>query len=825
MAHLLMWKDGEGYDIHVLRNQVSSKALDSKFDIDPNFPLSQFPLEFEPHFKGAPNAQGVQVDTTTGVVTASPAPAPNLRNFLMTARQTGTNLETVIRVHIHDSINRIWLTPPSLTTHEGADECRFTVLAQFDDDTIGDITEWPQLSYSVSNPLSLPPSAIAVHVSNAGDDFSGEKEAFGGRLQGRVIPGETPDQPHDVVVTLPRSSPPGDLTATAQVFTLPSWSDVAKDPSTQVRWVAGPQVPNSNDPTNDKPDSIGTVVKGRANILFISDGFINEDDFRKKVVEATVKELRTQDPHQPFKLLSGSINYWSVFVPSKQEAVSILGDNEIFTSTKRQSASAVPLPAAPTQPQWDITNMINEAGLPLPHDPPVADASAWPNSRASFFDIPATASVDAISLSNWNDLKQRTLLNERNTAFGMAHHDRPRASGQDLLTEERLMHDPRRTSEASIKDFVTNLQFNGFNIGATWDEQTGPDFGRVCFVCQSMRSGGTAIRTYFTASTGQARGADVVAATIGTDVKPQPIGTSFSIPIFATVVSHECGHALGLGDEYGAPSKFTLGQDPLPDGPNLQPDTFLAPIDPTTGLRTFDTSKIKWLWPRVSKAGVLVGPPDFQGAADPIQFLIHLRSGDGKPFAKDDLVRIREAPVHRAPASDPFAGILLRIDLPVRGDDISVEYVNTGGPHVDLTLFNPSKQLLLVCTSIKPNKEFSLVADPILNQITISNGPLNAPKGSVNAGCTPGAPAVITPTNLPKLSKSPPVKQDIVGIYEGGGYHDCGVFRPAGRCRMRGGFDFSIPFCHVCRYVIVDAIDPTRHGDLDSKLYDKVYPT
>ena len=263
----------------------------------------------------------------------------------------------------------------------------------------------------------------------------------------------------------------------------------------------------------------------------------------------------------------------------------------------------------------------------------------------------------------------------------------------------------------------------------------------------------------------------------------------------------------------------------IPDGPNLQVDTFLAPTDPATGLRFFDTSKIKWLWPRVTKAGVLVAQPDFQGLPDPPQFLIHLRPGDGKAFAKDDLVRIRESPVRKAAASDPFAGILLRIDLPVGSDDISVEYVNPSGPHVDLSLINPAKRLVLVCTSIKPNTEFALVADPILNQIANSNGPLNAAKGSNHAACVLGAGTqVMTPTNLPKLSKSPKTKADIIGLYEGGGYHDCGVFRPAGRCRLRTGFLATIPFCHVCRYIIVDAIDPRKHGDLDSKLYDKVYP-
>jgi hypothetical protein len=30
-------------------------------------------------------------------------------------------------------------------------------------------------------------------------------------------------------------------------------------------------------------------------------------------------------------------------------------------------------------------------------------------------------------------------------------------------------------------------------------------------------------------------------------------------------------------------------------------------------------------------------------------------------------------------------------------------------------------------------------------------------------------------------------------------------------------------FCHVCRYLLVDKIDPTRHALLDAE-YSKVYP-
>jgi IgA Peptidase M64 len=847
MADPLKWKDGEGYDIHLLRGGLPSKALDQSIEIDPQFPVAQFPLEFEAHFKGAPNSPtlGVAVNTGSGVVTATAPTGTSpavLRNFLMTASQRvtgGPTFENIIRIHLHNSIQKIWLTPSTLSVHEDTKETRFTVLALFDDGVVGDITEWPQLAYTVPNPSSLPLSAIAVKVTNTGDVVKlGEEEVveiFGGRLTARVLPGDDQDQGWDVNVNLKLSSPPVDLSAAGKVLPKPGWDVVGNDPNTKVNWVAGPKKPNENDVASSKADSITSVVKSRANILFVSEGFLpsQEQDFRQKVVDLTVKELRTQDPHEPFKLLSGSINYWSVFVPSQDEGISLLGDYEIFGTSPKQAASEVPRPVPPAQLQWTVENMVHEAGLPAQRDAPAADSAAWLGGRTPLYDLPATVSVNAKVVADWNNLRQHTLLNERNTAFGLAYYDRPRASGQGLSGEERLAHDPRRISEASIKKFVENLQFSGFLIGSTWEEHSGPDFQRVCFVCQSSKTVGTATgsrvyvaadtarasRVYVAAGTGLVSRAQVEGAANGTNVKPRRIDKSFSIPVYASVVAHVLGHAFNLGDEYGGNDAFNSQIHPIPFEPNLQPDTQLAPVDPSTGVRVFDSSLIKWLWHRVSKAGVLDGPPDFQGNPDPVQFVVRLRKGDGKPFAKKDLVRIRKSPVRQPTSSDPYAHILFEVDF-IGPDAVTVSYKNGGGPHVDLSLFNPSDKYLLVCTSIRPGIEFRLVADPILNRIATINAPLTGAVCVVGGGANP----VTSPTNLPSLSKRPPNNAEIIGLYEGGGYHDCGVFRPAGRCRMRGGDPKTIPFCHVCRYVIVDTVDPTRHGELDTKLYDKVYP-
>ncbi len=58
----------------------------------------------------------------------------------------------------------------------------------------------------------------------------------------------------------------------------------------------------------------------------------------------------------------------------------------------------------------------------------------------------------------------------------------------------------------------------------------------------------------------------------------------------------------------------------------------------------------------------------------------------------------------------------------------------------------------------------------------------------------------------------------IVGLYEGGGYEYCGVYRPAGMCRMRSVWgDVDQNFCHVCAFHILNKIDPALNTVLSKR--------
>ena len=165
----------EGYDIHVLRDTTSLPLRSILMLAEDNGNLTRadsatlpadvvsiiFRGEFAPVGAQPQNTQeghGVRLDIPTGAVTATPnPPTPRLRSFIVNAtvlRTAGGALGPLpIRFHIHESVTEIWLTPSTLTLPGDAAGHRLSVLARFDDDTIGDIT---RLASAPTGPGLLP---------------------------------------------------------------------------------------------------------------------------------------------------------------------------------------------------------------------------------------------------------------------------------------------------------------------------------------------------------------------------------------------------------------------------------------------------------------------------------------------------------------------------------------------------------------------------------------------------------------------------------------------------------------------------------------------
>jgi hypothetical protein len=121
----------------------------------------------------------------------------------------------------------------------------------------------------------------------------------------------------------------------------------------------------------------------------------------------------------------------------------------------------------------------------------------------------------------------------------------------------------------------------------------------------------------------------------------------------------------------------------------------------------------------------------------------------------------------------------------------------------------------------------------ILAHINAQHSPLNR---AAAAACVVDSHDTQTPVNLPPRATMrkghPPWDAWIIGLYDGGDLFHCGVFHPGGACLMRQltvttastkNAGAIYPFCHVCRYFLVDRIDPTKHPAIE-KDYTKNYP-
>ena len=190
----------KGLDLHILRGQSTPdlSAHHLAFQLPDNTVVfaqdylinpdnaDDVDVEFRPQILAVLNAGifaggGVWVSQTTGVVMADdPLPTPHLRNFILLAevanKADGTHYSLPIRIHIHESVSQVWLTPDTLTiqrlgvANTDFTGYRFSVRAQFDDGTVGDLTNNHGVTWS-------PPSNV---FGDAGGIFLGPSDVPGG---------------------------------------------------------------------------------------------------------------------------------------------------------------------------------------------------------------------------------------------------------------------------------------------------------------------------------------------------------------------------------------------------------------------------------------------------------------------------------------------------------------------------------------------------------------------------------------------------------------------------------------------------------------------
>jgi hypothetical protein len=789
------WDTDQGFDLHLLRGSSSPSMLPSLVVTDDLDPGSQIPATgpgLPADFTGvrfscdvqpaALAAQGITLDPATGQInlTAMTPAAPILRNFLVHAQAQinfapSPDFIVDIRVHVHDSVSKIWLTPTALTVHVGADGLQFNVLAQFDDGVAGDVTAWTSLAWA-----SSAPGDVQV---NAGT----------GALTATTA-GASPV----ITVSLPASGLTPALTASATVHAQPAWAAQA------VQFVRGK----------------GAAARdGVKNILFIGDGFAAADkgDF-DQVVQTLVDRLR--HGMRPYDLLRNSMNYWQTFVASPESGASILPEAQTFSQNGTKRASLLPLAVkpAPAAASWQLEELIYQVGLPVLADDPPGRPLDGVGGRLAHWQVLYGAGVThALVLAvypDWLAAASRTLLNERDTAFGLGLGMRPNLHADN--TTRNLAFNPRRTTDDQFTKFVEGLTFGGAAVGTMWT--TGDSKGLVCMITRTLVDGGEQFGVGFAASLGKQDDMEVAGAPaprLGLDVPASDVADTDGWGL-ASTVAHECGHALGLLDEYG--SGGSLHYPAVKDN-DLKAVGNLESLRALTGGAGLDGTKIRWLWPRISHAGVLTAPPAPQGGGT---FQITLQAGHGASFKQGDVARLRLRPLPEHPdLSGP-----LQVTADPAGDVIAVK-PDPASPLVPGNWPKGSVLLVPVPDPAGPADAFlPLVAPQVRDFVTATHKPLNGPPPPPGTACGTTDNYIQVPPNLPVGLKPPKTKAFIIGVYEGGNVYDLDIYHPAGMCKMRNLTTSCLGltrFCQVCRYLLVDAVDPSKHGPLDA-IYDPEYP-
>jgi hypothetical protein len=824
------WNFNAGFDIHVLAGETSASLLDLLVIQDdatpPNPVFANTPpadvasVTFTPNFFsiGSPPRNGdVQVDTANGKVTVGPA--PTLKSFVIEATVTTADARKLgpipIRVLVHKAIQEMWLTPPTLTIRQGADGQRLTVLARFDDDTIGDITRRPAITWDSSDAAKI----------------------------GVAVNGELTATTHPAAATI--TARHARQVATAQVEAKEPWSTPA----------AVTLVPGSA--------GLGKAAKV-PNVLFLAEGFTAAEQPKfEALVRGIVQRLQSTGSLRPYDLAKGAANFWSAFVPSRERGTSPLYDLNPVRRGATLFGVETPAPVAPPPPPpappagappppppapYTLENVIYEVGLPTPADAAVGAEAARRSWILQYGAGTALRVTDAV-YAKWQALHDHRLANEVDSAFGIANGNRPVMHERDAA---RLAgFNPLRTTRAHLDSFLQNLRagnVGGPAIGSIWATQNpaspipdptgaglpaglkaGQDSSLVFMLCGGTPFSGVQQPGLILSSLRHEVAAHLleVVGTRQLDLDPYDLPTVVSLEVVSRV-AHETAHAFGLEDEYGeftSPLRIPATEEAkLKQRANVQPGSELERSPADGRLDPAKLGKIKWLWPRVDHAGVLAAQPDPSGTG----FKIRLTRGHAHGFGAGNLVRLRQRPL----LDHPQPSGRLRI-TDVTGDVVTVTplagtAITPGDWAAGSVLIRPVRG---AATAGDPDgPDLPLVAPIIAAHLAASSIPLDLKPGPPAPACAIDDNDVQVPLNLPAglPAGRPRFRAQIVGLYDGGDRYYCGVYHPSGACLMRtqeplAARPVTYLLCPVCRYHLVDRLDPTQHRVIDRD-YRKRYP-
>jgi hypothetical protein len=819
------WGQDADVDIHVVVGQASADLLSSRLFVREagNFVLASTYLaanndttiSFRPLYKGIQTGDvitglGISFNTTNGVCSLSNTlPTPRKANFIVevearTAPAGDLIASRFIRYHVHQSITKLWLTPDRLTVRPlgvalpALTPYRFSVRAQFDDGTVGEIRQLPGLAWT-------PPD----HVDSASGILS-------------IDVGEGPGHTETITVTLPTAvqADPTARTASATLLVGQDWSPANP---IDVSIVVGGGWPGTIN-----PESV-------PNVLFLGDGFgssLAEKTIFEQYVNSLVHFLKTNPLNHPYDVLATSMNFWSAFVPSDQIGVSVRGE----VHTVGSSANAVTrfVPAAQPVPSdhtgdWKLEHLIYRVGLPIPADAALSTGDLKDNWRTHVDPDPVPFVNNAL-IDLWRSLATRTLIDDVDNPLGVRiGKPVPTASFNkiDLNASDRLSRTHLDVLLRSLRDPT------GIPVADLWAlRANGTRPNNYDLICILVPTPGRAVNGdgYFFVSTVDnfrvqpVAGANALALNYTTADLPLASDTDRG-----RTVAHELTHSFGVGDEYGELTGPPFDPASLKIDENYGNLTLEADAKNAGG--DFDGGQIKWNWPRIQTAGVLASAIVDEGGG---VFRLPLRLGHGLSFRRGDTVHLRFRVYPKPLGKNPKLSAPLEIVDPApTADAIRVKlkagavfnYPNIVQPAnfiaefpVGAIVYRPTPAPDSVRSDAYPYAE--MVAKNIKDYITAQKKPLTKLPAEVDKDLVQN-PRFSGNIDLPDcFSRHRP---RIVGLYSGGATYHLGLYHPTGSCLMRDAHSDGREFCAVCRYILVDIIDPYKHWEIDRN-YQTFYP-
>ncbi|MEV6849094.1 hypothetical protein [Actinoplanes sp. NPDC051411] len=670
----------------------------------------------------------------------------------------------------------------------------------------------------------------------------------------------------------------------------------------------------------------------RQNLLFLAEGFLNEDrDLFDKIVARVQQELFTKQRHQPYGLLKDSFNVFKHFLPSRQRALTpafrVL-DRPLVQNGKQVLPQGAPFPPDDPFPNtFSPQQLVAFVGLPRRgenRDPAVL-RNLW---RAQGLTAPpSTFNPDNVSddlIRAWQQ-ESPGIVQARDTVFGLQlgrrladrassrfpdgiHQDQPPGDDgtmtmavfvkrlYEFWNPQRVAHreirnDPRRhppelyaLADQKAQTEPTNpnnavarlfggLQFSAaghtFPIGQQWapkDTQFQRSRGLVAIIVLDDFHSGRNINNFsMTAQSVNGKTVLSVAYTNPSDPRELPRtvdGVSVDFDDVINKVGHEIGHSFNLGDENedfpgaeprdpaGAVDQDLAGFDNIAILASIKPRPPQT-VPPSPATSPIDPDRVKWLTlPRMAFSSRVVTPTDnlpngnilvtidpadvgqwVQARADFPNLLVSLR-----------LITIDGLPNQQLPLGDLIEGLSIVGDI----DESAGQITLTGAaiPKPTPTFFAGS--VLFVPLGNNTGTPLLAADRKVLAHMRSTLQPLNPNKDKTKASNVPEDPESFDGFRAPCKAYR------VIGVYEGALHQAAGRYRPAGACKMRNhatedsdpgstttggtvvtisGFkrgkdenrnkDDGAEYCFVCKWLIVNRVDPGMHRILS----DKFYPT